>query len=127
MVILVRYICMKLLPNLLIYSGAYHLISSVILYLSIRLISYDTFRSQYSEGGIEAIFTITEGNYHFGLFITLIFAAAAVLKGIELKQTDEKIARLRYVTSSVLVFVVVLSAIYFTFVNLLILFNPSYF
>jgi len=118
---------MKLLPNLLIYSGAYHLISTVLLYLSIRLISYNTFRSQYSEGGIEAIFTITEGNYHFGLFITLIFAGAAVLKGFELKNTEEKISQVRYITNGVLVSVVILSAAYFTALNLLILIKPSYF
>ena len=118
---------MKLLPNLLIYFGVYHLVSTIILYFLIRLFSYDLWRAQYSEGGIESIFTVTEGNYHFGLFITLIFAGAAVLKGLELKNIEEKISRLRYVTNSVIVFVVVLSAIYFTFVNLLILIKPSYF
>ena len=118
---------MNILIKLLIYFGVYHLVSTIILYFLIRLFSYDLWRAQYSEGGIGSIFTVTEGNYHFGLFITLIFAAAAVFKGIELKQTDEKTSRLRYVTNSVLVFVVVLSAIYFTFVNLLILFKPSYF
>lgn len=127
MIMLVQYICMKILTKLLVYSGAYHLISSAFLYLAIRLFSFESLRSQYSEGGIEAIFTISAGNYHFGMFITLIFAAAAVFKGIELKKTEEKITRLRYITNSALVLVVMLSVIYFTFLNLLILFNPSYF
>ncbi len=118
---------MKFLPNLLIYSGAYHLVSSTILYLLIRLISYDTFRAQYAQGGIEAIFTITEGNYHFGMFITLIFAAAAFFKGLELKNIEGNISPVRYITNTVLASVVILSALYFTAINLLILFNPSYF
>lgn len=118
---------MNILSKLLIYFGAYHLISSVILYLSIRLFSFESLRVQYSEGGIEAIFSITEGNYHFGMFITLIFAAAAVLKGIELKNTEEKFTLLRYIGTIILVLAVILSVIYFTFLNLLILFNPSYF
>lgn len=118
---------MNILIKALVYFGAYHLVSTVILYSLIRIYSYDLWQTQYSKGGIEAVFTITQGNYHFGLFITLIFALGAVLKGLELKNTKGKIPLVRYITNGVLVSVVIISAIYFTLVNLLILFNPAYF
>ena len=117
---------MKNLPNLLTIIGVYHLASSAILYGLIRIFAYEELRLQYSEGGIDAVFSITEGNYNFGLFLTLIFALAAILKGLELKQI-EKLNLSRLYLNTILGLVVLLSSVYFTLLNLLMLFNPSYF
>ncbi len=118
---------MKYLPTILIYAGSYHLISSVTLYTLVRIFTYHELQAQYAEGGISAIFSITASNYHFGLVITFLFAAAAIFKGLELKNIEGKVGRSRLVTNGVLAAVVVLSAVYFTFLNLLLLFNPGYF
>ncbi len=118
---------MKYLSRGLIYVGIYHLVSSLVLYGLIRLFSYQELHSQYSMGGIDAIFGITESNYHFGLILSLIFAIAAIFKGLEIKQTESKPNKVRQLLDGVLVVVVVMFAVYFTFINLLILINPGYF
>ncbi len=118
---------MKFLTNSLIYTGSFHIVSTLVLYLFVRKFSYAALQSQYSQGGIEAIFEITESNYHFGLVITIIFAAAAVFKGLELKHENHQLGLSRLITNGILALVVLFSTIYFTFLNLLILFNPEYF
>ena len=118
---------MTYLSKSLIYVGGYHLVSSLTLYFLIRLISYQEFSNQYSLGGIDAIFKVTEGNYNFGLILSLIFAIAAILKGLELEHSNKVISKTRQLFNGVLLVVVSFFAIYFTFVNLLILINPSYF
>lgn len=118
---------MKYLPNVLIYAGGYHLVSTIVLYILIRLFSYQQLQSQYSEGGIDAVFGITTGNYNFGLFLSSIFAVAAVLKGYELNHTEGKFSKSRLVFSGILAIAVIFLAVYFTFLNLLILINPGYF
>ena len=118
---------MKYLPKSLLYVGLYHLVSTLILYSLIRLISYQEFSNQYTLGGIEAVFKVTEGNYNFGLILSLIFAMAAVFKGVELKHSESEISKKRQLFNGVLVVVVSFFAVYFTFINLIILLNPSYF
>ena len=118
---------MKHLSGSLLYVGVYHLVSSLVLYSLIRLFSYQELQNQYSLGGIDSVFTITESNYHFGMLISLIFATAAIFKGLELKRVEGKLSTNHRLLNGVLVLVVVTSAIYFSFINLLILINPGYF
>lgn len=107
--------------------GSYHLVSTLILYSLIRVFPYQEFSNQYSLGGIDAIFKVTEGNYNFGLILSLIFAIAAILKGLELEHSKKVLSKKRQLFNGVLLVAVSFFTIYFTFVNLLILINPSYF
>lgn len=118
---------MRYLSSSLIYVGIYHLVSSLVLYSLIRLFSYQELQNQYSLGGIDAVFTITENNYHFGIIISLIFATTAIFEGLALKYAEGKLSTTRSLLNGILVLVVGVSAIYFSFINLLILINPGYF
>jgi len=118
---------MKLVSNFLIFGGGFYLLSQSTLYLLIRIFSYDELKAQYAQGGIEAIFSISEINYHTGFFLTLIFAIAALLKGIELKNRDYRTNLVGKIGIGVLAFEVLASTVYFSFLNLLLLFSPAYF
>jgi len=118
---------MKPISNILIYLGAFHIVISPVFAVLIWFFSYETIRSQYVQGGIQAVFSISASNYTTGWVLSLVFAVGALLKGLELRHRKEKTGPLWLVFNYILGFAVLASIVYFGIINLIIIFNPGYF
>ena len=118
---------MKPISNILILLGAFHIATSVVFAVLIWFFSFETIRSQYVQGGIEAIFSISASNYITGWALSLVFAAGALLKGLELRHRKENTTLVWQVSNYVLGFTVLALIAYFGIINLIIILNPGYF